>query len=39
LFLVKGDIEYQITVQSVDGSWQKELPKLNLILNSFHTLP
>lgn len=39
LFLVRGDIEYQITVQSVDGSWQKELPKLNVVLNSFHTLP
>lgn len=39
LFLVKGDIEYQITVQSVDSSWQKELSKLNLVLNSFHTLP
>lgn len=39
LFLVNGDLEYQITVQSVDGSWQKELPKLNGVLNSFHTLP
>jgi hypothetical protein len=39
LFLVQGDIEYQITVQSVDGSWQKELPKLNLVLSSFRTLP
>ncbi len=39
MFLVKGDIEYQITVQSVDSSWQKELSKLNLVLNSFHTLP
>jgi len=39
LFLVKGDLEYQITVQSVDGSWQKELPNLNLVLGSFHTLP
>jgi PsbP-like protein len=39
LFLVQGDIEYQITVQSVDSSWQKELPKLNLVLNSFRTLP
>ncbi len=39
LFLVQGDVEYQITVQSVDGSWQKELPKLNLVLSSFRTLP
>jgi hypothetical protein len=39
LFLVKGDIEYQITVQSVESSWQKELPKLNVVLNSFRTLP
>ena len=39
LFLVNGDFEYQITVQSVDGSWQKELPKLNVVLNSFRTLP
>lgn len=39
LFLVNGDLEYQITVQSVDGSWQKELPKLNGVLNSFRTLP
>jgi len=39
LFLVKGDIEYQITVQSVENSWQKELPKLNVVLNSFRTLP
>lgn len=39
LFLVKGDIEYQITVQSTESSWQKELPKLKLVLNSFRTLP
>jgi hypothetical protein len=39
LFLVQGDVEYQITVQSVDGSWQKELPKLKLVLSSFRTLP
>lgn len=39
LFLVNGDLEYQITVQSVDASWQKELPTLNGVLNSFRTLP
>ena len=39
LFLVQGDVEYQITVQAVDGSWQEELPKLNLVLNSFRSIP
>ncbi len=38
LFLISGDLEYQITAQTVDTSWDETQPQLNIILGSFSKL-